>query len=154
MKSIREVRPLFIILSQYWLLTKVVRRQIVFFPLLTLTIFFGPFLVTSTPPTMDVMRPAQVRCPGCERDFTPRGLSQHVTKTQDQRCRRVVATSQPHLLSAAFPRMASPPTLSSTWASQVAGEDALGGEYEEPTQGEFAVTHAACAAALQKNYRG
>ena len=33
--------------------------------------------------------------------------------------------------------MASPPTLSSTWASQVAGEDALG---HEPTQGEFAVT--------------
>jgi len=99
------------------------------------------------------MLPAQVQCPGCEKDFTPRGLSQHVARTQDLRCRRVVATSQSHLLSAAIPRMASPPMLSSTWTSQVAGEDALGDEYEEPIQSEFAVTHAAWATALQIFYR-
>jgi len=100
------------------------------------------------------MLPAQVQCAACERDFTPCGLSQHVTRTQDQRCRCAVAMSRPHLLSAAFPRMASPPTLSSTWASQVAGDDALGDEYKEPTQGEFAVTHATCAAALTIFFRG
>jgi len=99
---------------------------------------------------MDATLPAQVRCPGCERDFTPCGLSQHVSRTQDLRCRRVVATSQSHLFSTTFPRMGPPPTLSSTWVSQAAGEGTLGDEYNEPTQGEFAVTHAAHVAALQK----
>lgn len=51
----------------------------------------------------------------------------------------------------ALPRMASAPTLSSTWAPQVADEDALSDEFNERTQGEFAVNHiAAHAAALQK----
>jgi len=89
---------------------------------------------------MNAMLSIQSQCPGCERDFTPHGLAQHVSKTQDSCYHRVVATSQSHRLSAAFPRMASPLTLSSTWASQVAGEDALG---DEPTQGEFIVTHVA-----------
>ena len=102
---------------------------------------------------MNAMLPAQVWCPGCERDFTPCGLSQHVTRTQDLRCHHVVATSQSHLLSAAFPHLASPQMLSSTWASQGAGEDTLGDEYKEPTQSEFAMTHAAQATALQKIYR-
>jgi hypothetical protein len=39
----------------------------------------------------------------------------------------------------AFPRMASPLTPYSTWASQVAGEDILDDEYNAPTPGEFAV---------------
>jgi len=46
--------------------------------------------------------------------------------------------------------MGSPLTLSLTWVSQVAGEDTLGKEYNEPMQGEFTMTHAAHAAALQK----
>ena len=49
--------------------------------------------------------------------------------------------------------MASPPTLTSNWASQIVGETgevALGnsGEYDEPTQGEFTVTHVAAHAAV------
>jgi len=99
---------------------------------------------------MNATQPVQVQCPGCKKDFTPRGLSQHVTRTQDLRCCCVVAMSQTQLLSTAFPRMGSPPTLSSTWVSQVAGEDTLGEEYNEPTQGEFTVTHATHAAALRK----
>ncbi len=102
---------------------------------------------------MNAMRPAQVRCPGCERDFTPRGLSQHVSRTEESCCRDAIATSQAHLVSAAFPRMASPPTLPPSWASQIAGETTLGNlnEYNEPTQGEFAMAHvAADVAALRK----
>jgi len=97
---------------------------------------------------MNATRPVQVWCPGCEKDFTPCSLSQHVTRTQDLRCHCVVVTSQTQLLSTAFPHMGSPLTLSSTWVSQVAGEDTLGEEYNEPTQGKFTVTYAAHAAAL------
>ena len=96
---------------------------------------------------MNAVQPVQVWCPGCEQNFTPSGLSQHVSRIQDLRCCHVVVISQLHLASAAFPRMASPPTLSSTRASQVAGEDSLGDEYNEPTQGEFAVIHVAASAA-------
>ena len=35
------------------------------------------------------MIPAQVRCQGCDKAFTPRGLSQHVSKTQNERCRHI-----------------------------------------------------------------
>jgi len=94
---------------------------------------------------MNAALPVQVRCPGCESNFTPRGLAQHVSRSRDSRCRDAVATSQSHRPSAAIPRMVSPPTLSSTWASQVEGEDAPG---DEPTQGEFAVTRVAAHPAI------
>jgi len=35
------------------------------------------------------MIPVQVRCQGCDKAFTPRGLSQHVSKMQNERCRRI-----------------------------------------------------------------
>jgi hypothetical protein len=124
-------------MSQYWL-TKFVHRQFPP-PLAMAVIFSAPSL--SCYPTMSAAPPVQVRCPGCERDFTPRSLSQHVSKSQDLRCCRIVATSQSHRPSVAFPRMTSPPTLTSNWASQVVGEDVLG---DEQTQGKFAVT---CVAA-------
>ena len=99
---------------------------------------------------MDTMLPAQVQCPGCESDFTPHGLSQHVSRTQDLQCCHVVAMSQSHLFSTTFPCMGPPPTLSLTWVSQAVGEGTLGDEYNEPTQGEFTVTHATHVAALRK----
>jgi hypothetical protein len=43
------------------------------------------------------MNAAQVRCEGCNRKFTPSGLSQHVAKTQNPYCRSVYSTSQAHL---------------------------------------------------------
>ena len=114
------------------------------------------FLVTSTPPTcpflvtathlsrylcftMNVMRPAQVWCPACERVFTPHSLSQHLSRNEDPRCRSVLERSQTQSASATFPCMASHPTFS---VSQISGEVALG-DFNEPTQGEFAVTHVA-----------
>jgi len=58
--------------------------------------------------------------------------------------------SQSYLFSTTFPCMGPLLTLSSTWVSQAVGEGTLGDEYNEPTQGEFAMTHAAHVAALQK----
>src|SRR3979490_1231821 len=91
----------FIFALQYWLI-KFIHR-----------LFFFPSNVPSSlpPPTMNaaLTPPTQVWCPGCEKGFTPRGLSQHVSRTQDLCCRRVVATSRSHLASTAFPHMGSPP---------------------------------------------
>jgi hypothetical protein len=35
-----------------------------------------------------------IKCHGCSRSFTPRGLSQHVSKTHDPRCQKALAVSQ------------------------------------------------------------
>ena len=52
--------------------------------------------VSFSPPHLHVPSPSlapysmicvQVRCQGCDKAFTPRGLSQHASKTQDLRCR-------------------------------------------------------------------
>jgi hypothetical protein len=40
------------------------------------------------------MNTAQIQCDGCKRWFTPRGLSQHVSKTRNVRCRMVHAAAQ------------------------------------------------------------
>lgn len=103
---------------------------------------------------MNVIPPAQVQCPGCERGFTPSGLSQHLSRIGDFRCRRVVAASQTHLASTAFPRTA--PRLLSTSASQIVGGAAVNlgdlDEYSEPTQGEFTVTRVAAHAAILRKF--
>ena len=48
------------------------------------------------------MTTAQLRCFGCNRVFSPRGLSQHISKTSNLRCRNPVA---PHV-SATIPHTA------------------------------------------------
>ena len=40
------------------------------------------------------MTTAQIRCRGCDRVFSPRGLSQHLSKTQDAVCREAQSTSR------------------------------------------------------------
>lgn len=47
---------------------------------------------------------AQFHCPGCHRRFSPRGLSQHITKSQRPTCRALQTnpaflSSRPNLLS-------------------------------------------------------
>ena len=55
------------------------------------------------------MTTAQVQCFGCNRNFTPNGLSQHFSKSPDPRCHDARSVSrQVELVSAPFPRTASP----------------------------------------------
>ena len=64
------------------------------------------------------MTRAQVQCFGCNRKFTPRGLSQHFSKSPDPRCHDARAASrQVELVSAAFARTASPLLLNSDHVS-------------------------------------
>ena len=43
---------------------------------------------------LHIMLTTKVPCHGCGRYFAPRGLSQHVSKTQDPHCRSALRTSQ------------------------------------------------------------
>ena len=143
------------IFALHYLLIKFARRHP---PPPTPTASLSRYIHTSLPRyfhlTMNFMQPAQVSCPGCERVFTPHGFSQHLSRIEDHRCCRVLEKSQTQSTSTTFPRIASQPTLSSTWASQISGALALGdlNEYNEPTQGEFAATHVAVRAAISQKF--
>ena len=52
------------------------------------------------------MNSARVRCNGCNRSFAPRGLSQHIQKTRNVRCRLKYRVPQDHVVSllASIPR--------------------------------------------------
>src|ERR1700722_14966500 len=71
----------------------------------------------------------QVKCNGCGKKFTPRGLSQHVIRTRDSRCNPVYATlpSGPKFI----PHAASPPDPYPSHGPCVPGDvlgDGLGAE--------------------------
>lgn len=61
------------------------------FSLLRLLSFFPPHLCVPSPllAPYNTMIPAQVRCQGCDKAFSPAGLSQHMSKTQNLRCWRI-----------------------------------------------------------------
>ena len=80
------------------------------------------------------MTAAQVQCFGCNRNFTPRGLSQHVSKSRDPRCRASSVTGEVQLATAPIHRTAFPPALAPNWVSQGSGRvspDDLGGRDDE-----------------------
>ena len=62
---------------------------------------------------LHTMIPMQTQCQGCDRVFTPRGLSQHASKTQNVRCHAINNLLQyefgiPSILRAASPSAPSP----------------------------------------------
>ena len=65
------------------------------------TVRYSPFTSAMTTP--------RIRCYGCDRTFTHCGLSQHISKTQDIRCRRVSAMSQDPVPSTSISHPTSPP---------------------------------------------
>src|SRR6267142_1013723 len=57
------------------------------------------------------MPTSQLQCPGCDKVFTPRGLSQHVSKTYNTCCHNVNVVTQSQSVSASFAWTAFPPAL-------------------------------------------
>src|ERR1700742_4520480 len=75
--------------------------------------FHSSYLLTSAScSSLYLMATVQVRCHGCDRGFTPCGLSQHVSRTQDSRCHGVGVPSQAQWTPGFILQTASPPVLS------------------------------------------
>ncbi len=53
------------------------------------------------------MIPAQVQCQGCDKAFTPHGLSQHMSKTQNLCCRHINRPPLDHFHTPSIPHMVS-----------------------------------------------
>ena len=82
------------------------------------------------------MLSAQVRCRGCDKAFTPHGLSHHASKTQNARCRPISNPpldnwGSPSILCAAS-RSASPPN----YMPEVISDDQPGNESRLTTNQE------------------
>jgi hypothetical protein len=76
-----------------------------------------------------IMSSMQIQCHGCNRNFTPQGLSQHVNRTPHPRCCAVYITSQLPSVSTSVPRMVFPPALDPSHISCNLGDDTPGDEY-------------------------
>ena len=66
---------------------------------------------------------AKVRCSECNRIFTPRGHSQHVSKSHDPRCRSGNAIQHTQLVSASFPHNPFPLAIDPNHARQGSGRN-------------------------------
>ena len=54
-----------------------------------------------------IMLTAEIRCPGCDKLFRPRGLAQHISKSRDARCHGSGAPLTPQVLAVSFPHTVS-----------------------------------------------
>jgi hypothetical protein len=95
------------------------------------------------------MPPTQAPCRGCGRFFAPRGLSQHVSKSQDPRCRSLLRTSQVVAGSSSIQHMAPPPptlTPNNPVPFSIGGESCADRENDvEMSEGALATTRGADA---------
>jgi hypothetical protein len=95
--------------------------------------YFSPILTFPFFPLhlAPIMSSVQIQCHGCNKSFTPRGLSQHVSRTPHPRCRAVYTASQLPSVSTSVPHTASLPGIDSSRASCDLGDDARspGDEY-------------------------
>ncbi|KAF8489360.1 hypothetical protein F5888DRAFT_1808868 [Russula emetica] len=89
------------------------------------------------------MLTSRVQCHGCDKWFSPRGLSQHVSKTQDTRCRDTVAASQVSAVSSSIQNAATQPWLSPNCASPVSRGSSPDSEFDHTTCGQLSDTEIA-----------
>jgi hypothetical protein len=101
----------------------------------------------------------QVLCHGSNRGFTPRSLSQHITRSQDTHCHCMVAISHAQMWTTSGSTAASLAALASIHSSQIMA-DAAPGDEDHPENsnisnnnsdpGEFTTARVAAVAAKLK----
>jgi hypothetical protein len=64
-----------------------------------------------------IMSTSKVQCHGCEKWFSARGLSQHVSKTQERRCQDAFSASRVQFMSSSNQHVATqpPPADARVW---------------------------------------
>lgn len=99
------------------------------------------------PPSTSIqftMTTAQTRCRGCKGTFTPHGLSLHIAKTENMRCRTVFSASQSGLALRSIPGVAFSQAQIASHTSQLYPDDHGFTDDEDhdfaaqPSDGEFA----------------
>ncbi len=86
-----------------------------------------------------------IHCQGCDSKFSPQGLSQHVSKSQDPRCQHAPITSQDLVLSLSIHHSSMPPPLNQIGTPPSLRDNTLDTRYElvndiQLSDGAFAVT--------------
>jgi hypothetical protein len=92
------------------------------------------------------MPTCRVQCRGCKRWFKPSGLSQHLSKTRDPRCRDALAVSRvPRAASSSIQHVAMQPPLRPNRASPVSTGGPSGCEYDHARAGRAQLSDAGIA---------
>ena len=92
------------------------------------------------------MTPPRVRCHGCNKAFTPRGLAQHASKSRSAPCRASNTPSHYRLLSPPIPHVPLPPGPSQVSTSGDSRDAQSGDEFYQASgrhssTGVFIMTH-------------
>ena len=98
-----------------------------------------PSLITDTPFFHPMLTP-KVQCRGCQRWFLPRGLSQHVSKTQEMLCRDALTASRVPRVSSSIYKAAM---LSPTHPPQVSTGGSYDHKYDHKRGGQLSGAEAA-----------
>jgi hypothetical protein len=97
------------------------------------------------------MTTALVRCRGCSIEYTPQGLSVHVSKTRDPRCQHAPMAPRVLAASSSIHRFAMPPSLNPIQTPPFSGENALGDQndivdgIQTISDGAFVIARVVCA---------
>ena len=84
-------------------------------------------------PLQLTMIPAQVQCRGCDKTFTPHGLSQHISKTLNLRCRYVNDPPRAHFGIPSIPYAASQASPSPIHMPESITDERTGDQYYQTT---------------------
>lgn len=88
-------------------------------------------------PFFRAMPTSKVQCRGCEKWFQPSGLSQHLAKTKEARCRDSLNVSQVPRMPSSTPNTATPLSLSSNRAPPVSTGRSPDHEYDYTRHGQL-----------------
>jgi hypothetical protein len=93
-----------------------------------------------------IMTTPLIRCRGCGKEYTPRGLSQHVSKSRDIRCQPTPITSRVSAASSSIHHSAMPPSLNPICTLPISRNHMAGDQNDlvngiQVSDGAFVVIH-------------
>ena len=107
-------------------------------------VVFAPICQTLTnTPFFRPMPTSKVQCRGCKRWFQPHGLSQHISKSQEARCRDGLTVSQVPLMSPSSYDMVMQTPLGPTHPSPVSTHGSPDHKYDHARDGQMSGDEAA-----------
>lgn len=105
-----------------------------------------PILITDTPflrPSHPIMSASRAQCYGCMKWFSACGLSLHLSKTQEKRCRDALTASRVPRVPSSIQHAAMPPPLAPNRASPVSRGSSPDAEYDYTWDGQLSDTEIA-----------
>ena len=105
-------------------------NSIGFDPLFPISFLITITIPVSHIPPLPLIMPPQILCHGCNRSFSPRGLSHHLSRSQDPRC-RTAHGSRVQAVSPAIQITTTPLPLNQNCTSLIPEDNEYTSEFEQ-----------------------